>query len=82
MRQPWAKRFHPFRVMVIVKKDLPVNSLKELIAYIKERPGKVIYGSQGAGAFLVGNHCCCCVRVCQSPVLTRALAGGGLLHPG
>src|SRR6478609_2855418 len=36
--------------VVIVKKDLPVNSLKELIAYVKERPGKVIYGSQGAGA--------------------------------
>ena len=36
--------------VVIVKKDLPVNSLQELIAYVKERPGKVIYGSQGAGA--------------------------------
>jgi tripartite-type tricarboxylate transporter receptor subunit TctC len=36
--------------VVIVKKELPVNSLKELIAYVKERPGKVIYGSQGAGA--------------------------------
>jgi len=36
--------------VVIVKKDLPVNSLKELIAYIKERPGKVIFGSQGNGA--------------------------------
>lgn len=36
--------------VVIVKKDLPVNSLKELIAYIKERPGKVVFGSQGNGA--------------------------------
>ena len=36
--------------VVIVKKDLPVKTLKELIAYVKERPGKVIYGSQGAGA--------------------------------
>ena len=36
--------------VVIVKKDLPVNSLAELIAYVKDRPGKVIYGSQGAGA--------------------------------
>jgi tripartite-type tricarboxylate transporter receptor subunit TctC len=36
--------------VTIVKKDLPVNSLKELIAYVKERPGKVIYGSQGNGA--------------------------------
>jgi len=29
---------------------LPVNSLKELVAYIKERPGKVVFGSQGNGA--------------------------------
>lgn len=36
--------------VVIVRKELPVNSLKELIAYIKERPGKVIFGSQGNGA--------------------------------
>lgn len=36
--------------VTIVKKDLPVNSLKELIAYVKEWPGKVIYGSQGNGA--------------------------------
>jgi tripartite-type tricarboxylate transporter receptor subunit TctC len=36
--------------VTIVRKDLPVNSLKELIAYVKERPGKVIYGSQGNGA--------------------------------
>jgi hypothetical protein len=25
---------------------------------------------------LAGNHRCCCVRVCQSPVLTGVLAGG------
>jgi len=36
--------------LVIVRKDLPVNSLKELVAYIKERPGKVVFGSQGNGA--------------------------------
>jgi tripartite-type tricarboxylate transporter receptor subunit TctC len=36
--------------VVIVKKDLPVNSLQELVAYVKANPGKVIYGSQGAGA--------------------------------
>src|ERR1700753_793482 len=38
--------------------------------------------SQGAGAFLVGNHRCRRVRVCQSPVLTRALAGGALVLRG
>jgi tripartite-type tricarboxylate transporter receptor subunit TctC len=35
---------------VILRKDLPPNSLSELIAYIKERPGMVNFGSQGNGA--------------------------------
>jgi tripartite-type tricarboxylate transporter receptor subunit TctC len=36
--------------LIIVRKELPVNSVKELIAYLKEHDGKVIYGSQGVGA--------------------------------
>src|SRR5215470_16655602 len=36
--------------LAIVRKDLPVNSLKELIDYVKQNDGKVIYGSQGVGA--------------------------------
>jgi tripartite-type tricarboxylate transporter receptor subunit TctC len=36
--------------VAIVKKELPVNSLKELIALIKANPGKMVYGSQGNGA--------------------------------
>ena len=36
--------------VVIVKKDLPVNSLQELVDYVKANPGKVVYGSQGNGA--------------------------------
>jgi tripartite-type tricarboxylate transporter receptor subunit TctC len=36
--------------MAIVRKDLPVNSLKELVDYIKQNPGKVNFGSQGTGA--------------------------------
>jgi len=36
--------------LFIVRKELPVNSVKELIAYIKQNPGKVVYGSQGNGA--------------------------------
>jgi tripartite-type tricarboxylate transporter receptor subunit TctC len=36
--------------LVIVRKELPVNSVKELIAYIKQNDGKVNYGSQGSGA--------------------------------
>ena len=36
--------------VVIVRKELPVNSLAELIDYIKANPGRVILGSQGYGA--------------------------------
>lgn len=36
--------------VVVARKDLPPNSLRELIAYIRERPGKVSFGSQGSGA--------------------------------
>ncbi len=36
--------------MAIVRKDLPVNSLKELVDYIKQNDGKVNFGSQGTGA--------------------------------
>jgi tripartite-type tricarboxylate transporter receptor subunit TctC len=36
--------------VTIVKKDLPVNSLRELVEYVRANPGKVVYGSQGNGA--------------------------------
>jgi tripartite-type tricarboxylate transporter receptor subunit TctC len=36
--------------VVIVRKELPLNSLKELIDYVKANPGKVTFGSQGNGA--------------------------------
>src|SRR5262245_53936161 len=36
--------------VAIVRKELPVNSLKELIDYVKANPGKVTFGSQGNGA--------------------------------
>jgi len=35
--------------LIIVRKDLPVKSVKEFIAYVKANPGKLIYGSQGVG---------------------------------
>jgi tripartite-type tricarboxylate transporter receptor subunit TctC len=36
--------------VAFVKKELPAQSLKELVPYIKSNPGKINYGSQGNGA--------------------------------
>ena len=35
--------------LVIVRKELPANSVGELIDLAKKNPGKLIYGSQGSG---------------------------------
>jgi tripartite-type tricarboxylate transporter receptor subunit TctC len=35
--------------VVIVRKDLPVKTMAELVAYAKTHPGKLNYGSTGAG---------------------------------
>ncbi len=35
---------------LVVRKDLPATSVKELIAYAKANPDKVTYGSQGVGS--------------------------------
>ena len=38
-----------FQHTLIVKKDLPVNTIKELISYLKNNPGKLSFGSSGVG---------------------------------
>lgn len=38
---------YPF--VVIVRRDMPMTSLAEFVAYAKERPGKLSYGSSGLG---------------------------------
>ena len=51
-----ATKFVPITVLAIVpnvitaKNDLPANSVKELVAYAKANPGKVVYASQGNGS--------------------------------
>ncbi|MGX4641484.1 Bug family tripartite tricarboxylate transporter substrate binding protein [Massilia sp. SYSU DXS3249] len=54
---PWApKDFTPVALLVAatnviaVHPSLPVNTLPELIAYLKKNPGKVTYASQGNGS--------------------------------
>ena len=36
--------------VVIARKELPANSLKEFVDYVKANPGKVSFGTQGNGA--------------------------------
>ena len=49
------KDFQPIGMMVavpqflVVNKDFPANNLKELMAYVKQNPGKVNFGSGGSG---------------------------------
>jgi tripartite-type tricarboxylate transporter receptor subunit TctC len=36
--------------VLTVRKDLPANTMQELIAYARQNPGKLTYASQGAGS--------------------------------
>jgi tripartite-type tricarboxylate transporter receptor subunit TctC len=55
--------------LLVVKPSLPVNSVKELIAYARNNPGKVSYGSTGIGS---SNH--------LSMELFKNLAGVDIVH--
>ena len=58
---------YPF--LVVVNNDLPVKSVKELIAYLKANPGKVDYASAGNGT---GQH--------LAPELFKMMTGTEMAH--
>lgn len=37
--------------VIVVRSDMPVNTLKEFVDYVRANPGKVNYGSSGIGSF-------------------------------
>ena len=47
-----------FQHTLIAKKDLPVDSAKELVGYLREHPGKLSFGSSGVGtqAHIAGEY--------------------------
>ena len=47
-----------FQHTLIVKKELPVSSVKELVAYLRANPGKLSFGSSGIGtqAHIAGEY--------------------------
>ena len=71
--------------VITARNDLPVNSVRELIAYIKANPGKVTYGSQGNGstshltgqmfASMIGGEMVHVPFKGEGPALTELLGG-------
>jgi tripartite-type tricarboxylate transporter receptor subunit TctC len=55
--------------ILVVRKDFPANNLKDFIAYAKVNPGKLQFGSAGAGS---GPHIVC--------VLLNTAAGISVVH--
>ena len=58
---------YPF--LVLVNNDLPVKSIKELIALLKSQPGKIDYASAGNGT---GQH--------LAPELFKSMTGTDMAH--
>jgi len=56
LKQGLLKAFDPITLitvaynLMVVNPDLPVKSVKELVAYAKANPGKINYGSPGTGS--------------------------------
>lgn len=67
--EPISQVYRSYGMVLVVNNDLPVNSLRELIAYSQANPGKLSYGSGGYGnaSHLVGE-------------LLNAQAGLSILH--
>lgn len=55
--------------ILVVHPSLPVKSVKELIAYAKANPGKILYASAGNGTL---NH--------LAPEMLKAMAGFDMVH--
>jgi tripartite-type tricarboxylate transporter receptor subunit TctC len=55
--------------ILVVHPSLPVNSVKELIAYAKANPGKILYASAGNGTL---NH--------LAPEMLKTMAGFDMVH--
>ena len=51
-----------YATTMVVNKDLPVNSVKEFVAYAKERQGQLTYGSTGEGSMANLATSCSCGR--------------------
>ena len=55
--------------ILVLHPSVPATSVKEFIAYLKERPGKVVYGSAGSGS---AGH--------LSAVLFNSMTGTQMIH--
>lgn len=68
---------------LLVREGLPVRSVNELVAYAKERPGKLNYGSSGVGGstHLAAELLCDAtgIRMTHIPYRGNAAAGAALL---
>lgn len=45
-----VRQTHQTSIVLVVNNNLPVNNVRELVAYMKANPGKMNYGSAGVGS--------------------------------